>query len=267
VTWLVVGSSGFLGANLGRFLHGRVPTVGVSRMASPQYGTQIISDLANAPNVIRAVRPDVVVNAAALASNAECDRFPETATRVNAQAPGLLAAAAQDCGATFVQISTDAVFDGRRGGYCDTDEPSPWSVYGQTKLDGEAAALAETDALVARVNFFGWSPSGSKSILEFFVNALREGRRVVGYTDITVTSSYVDDLCMALWTNAHLRGIQHMTAPDAMSKYAFGRAVAQAFDLDGSLIEPAHSPHARNLSLIPSIEMPTQRDGIVRARG
>jgi dTDP-4-dehydrorhamnose reductase len=59
----------------------------------------------------------------------------------------------------YVHISTDAVFDGEKDGfYTEEDSPNPMGVYARTKLDGEWAVLTENpNAIVARVNFYGWS--------------------------------------------------------------------------------------------------------------
>ena len=120
---------------------------------------------------------------------------------------------------------------------------------------GEQLALANPHALVVRTNFFGWSPTGERSILEFFVNELGAGHAVRGFTDFTVTSAYAPALCGYLDRLVELRatGVLHVTSPDALTKYAFGVAVAEEFGLDPSLITPTTAdvapPRNRDLSL------------------
>ncbi len=289
-TWLVTGAQGFLGTNLGRHLAGRANRIGLGRAdgatSAPAYDSWITADLAD-PNStataaaqIERIRPDVVVHAAAMATHEGCEADPERARQVNALAAGELSRAARNVGARFILISTDAVFDGARGHYSEEDEPAPFSVYGRTKLEGEQQAqAANPDALVIRTNFFGWSPSGTRSILEFFVNALTTGTRVKGFTDFTVTSAYVGALCQAIEDLAagSTTGLLHVTSPDALSKYEFGVAVAKAFGLDAGLITPTTAdvdpPRNRNLSLdvtcaqsILTTLLPTQPEGIRLAR-
>ncbi len=259
-TWLVTGASGFLGSNLGAFLEGKVHRVGVARNATslPMFDESVQGELEDPATLIAAIhrlRPDVIVNTAAVASHEACERTPELARRINAVAPGSLSAAASTVGARFVQISTDAVFDGSRGQYTETDTPNPFSAYGRTKLEGEALVLANSDALAVRTNFFGWSPTGRRSILEFFVNELSAGHKVRGFTDFVVTSGYVQVLCDALWrlVGAQSSGILHVTSSDALSKFEFGVAVADAFGLRSDLVTPVESdvqpPRNRDISL------------------
>lgn len=245
-TWLVTGASGFLGANLGHWLNGRARRVGMSRSASTPglFDETVAVDLLDPDAVsasIRRLQPDVIVHTAAFASHVGCEADSVLAHRMNVDAARTVASAAAATGARLIHISTDAVFDGARGGYRETDEPSPFSVYGESKLLGEQAVLGELpSALVVRTNFFGWSPTGTRSILEFFVNALSEGTSVQGFTDFLVTSIYAQQLAAVLFEIASLpiEGLLHVASADAVSKYDFGVTIARAFELDESLIAP-----------------------------
>ncbi|MFY3382623.1 dTDP-4-dehydrorhamnose reductase [Paracidovorax sp. MALMAid1276] len=89
-------------------------------------------------DTVRAVRPDVIVNAAAHTAVDKAESEPELARTVNATTPGALADEAARLGALFVHYSTDYVFDGSGARpWQETDAPSPLSVYGKTKLEGE----------------------------------------------------------------------------------------------------------------------------------
>jgi dTDP-4-dehydrorhamnose reductase len=90
--------------------------------------------------VIRSLRPEVIVNAAAYTAVDRAESEVERAFAVNARAPGLMAQEAQALGAALVHYSTDYVFDGRKGSlYIETDAPNPLGVYGRSKLEGERA--------------------------------------------------------------------------------------------------------------------------------
>ena len=95
---------------------------------------------------IEADRPDCVVNAAAYTAVDKAESEPDLAERVNAAAPGEMAQACATLGIPFLHVSTDFVFDGRKAGaYVETDTTGPLSVYGLSKLNGEAAVRAATD--------------------------------------------------------------------------------------------------------------------------
>lgn len=263
-TWLVTGARGFLGTNAGVLLRGRARLIGQARSAADSSLYERIHglDLRDSSEVgalVRAVNPDVVLHAAAISGHETSANDPEQAYAVNVVATREIARAAADIGARMVHISTDAVFAGTVGNYSENDEPEPFSYYGETKLGGEdAVRQALEDHLVVRTNFFGWSETGRKSVLEFFVNSLRDGQNVRGYPDFIVTSIYVRALLESIWLLGEegAVGTLHVASRDALSKYDYGILVAEQFGLDADLIArrgPDADAHAasrsRDLSL------------------
>jgi len=102
-----------------------------------------ITDARAVWSCVLAFKPDVIINPAAITNVDRCERQPDLAWTVNAEAPGTLAAAAERAGARFIHLSTDYVFDGRKGEpYVETDPTAARGVYGQSKIAGERAALA-----------------------------------------------------------------------------------------------------------------------------
>lgn len=103
-------------------------------------------DLADASalrNVVRELRPDVILNSAAYTNVDKAESEPELARAINAIAPGVLAEEAKKIGAVLVHWSTDYVFDGTKGKpYVEEDPTNPLNVYGATKLEGEKLVAA-----------------------------------------------------------------------------------------------------------------------------
>jgi dTDP-4-dehydrorhamnose reductase len=96
------------------------------------------SNPAGLADTVRALRPDVIVNAAAHTAVDKAESEPELARTLNATAPGVLAEEAARLGAWLVHYSTDYVFDGSGSRpWVETDTPAPLSVYGRTKWEGE----------------------------------------------------------------------------------------------------------------------------------
>lgn len=103
-------------------------------------------DIANPDStrdVIREIKPALIVNAAAYTAVDKAESEPDLAIAINGIAPGILAEEAKRLGAAIVHYSTDYVFDGtKEGPYTEDDTPNPLNVYGKTKLAGERAIQA-----------------------------------------------------------------------------------------------------------------------------
>ncbi len=243
---LVTGASGLLGLNFALRYHAEHQVSGVVHshplMQAPF--EQIAADLSDADTLARILertQPEVVLHCAALANVDACEREPEHAMRVNRDLPAALAKAAARDGFRLVHLSTDAVFDGQRGDYREDDSPNPLSVYARSKLAAEQAVLqACPQALVARVNFYGWSLSGRRSLGEFFYANLKNRQPVKGFTDVffcPLEATLLADVLLRL-AMVGVGGIYHVVSSECLSKYQFGLAVAQKFGLDGGLIAP-----------------------------
>ena len=227
--------------------------------------TVIQGDLLAAGEVQRLLdetKPDWIIHCAALANVDACESDPLQAQQLNTEIPQKLAHYVARGGARLLHVSTDAVFDGEHGGYSEDDKPNPLSIYARTKLQGEQGVARENpDAIIARVNLFGWSLSGNRSLAEFFFNNLRAGTPVMGFTDVyfcPVLANHLAGLfCRML--EAELSGIYHVVGSDCISKYHFGRDIARQFGFDESLIDPnsvanAGLPAARSPNLTLSNE-------------
>ena len=243
---LVTGASGLLGLNLSLGMIGTHTIVGVDRDKLSGTPFELVkADLLEpgaCSRLIDEVQPDAVIHTAANANVDACESDPEGARLLNAEFPGQLAELCAEREVRFIHISTDAVFDGTKDGiYTEEDAPNPLSVYAQTKLDGEEAVLSvNPEAVVARVNFFGWSLSGKRSLSEFFVNNLKAGKPCNGFTDVWFCSMFVGDLAATLvrMLEQGLSGLYHTVGSEALTKYDFGMKIARQFGFDEGLIQP-----------------------------
>lgn len=138
---LLLGKDGQVGWELQRSLAPLGQVLALNSRSQAHCG-----DLTNLPGLaetVRAYAPDVIVNAAAYTAvdKAESDR--EQAFKVNAEAVGVLARAAVDCGALLVHYSTDYVFPGQgTHAWREDDVVGPLNAYGESKLAGEQAIQA-----------------------------------------------------------------------------------------------------------------------------
>ena len=138
---LLLGKNGQVGWELQRSLQPLGEVVALDRASAPLCG-DLLQPAALAATV-RAVAPDVVINAAAYTAVDKAESDAQAARTINADAVGVLAREAQALGAWLVHYSTDYVFNGSGATpWCETDATDPLSVYGQTKLDGEQQIAA-----------------------------------------------------------------------------------------------------------------------------
>ena len=134
---LLFGKNGQVGWELQRSLAPLGELIALDRHSTDFCGD--ISNLSGMAETVGAVQPDVIVNAAAHTAVDKAESEPELARTLNALAPEVLATEAAKLGAWLVHYSTDYVFDGRGDRpWVESDATGPLSVYGRTKLEGEA---------------------------------------------------------------------------------------------------------------------------------
>lgn len=253
---LITGASGLLGANVALEAMSAGHTVFGIGNRSPLNTQDFVVLTANLldpgelDRVLEQSQPDWVVHCAALANLEDCEKDPVLARRINSELPGILAERCRVGGARLLHVSTDAVFDGQKSHteppYTETDEPNPRNVYAQSKLEGEhTVAGANPDALIARVNLFGFSPSGRRSLAEFFLYHLMASKPVKGFTDVFFCPMLVNDIAHIFFkmlatdsSGRELSGLYHVFSAEALSKYDFGVRIAERFGLDAGLIAP-----------------------------
>lgn len=131
---LLTGRTGQVGYELERSLQGLGEVVAVDRSQMD------LANLDQVRDVIRQVKPTLIVNPAAYTAVDLAESEPELAMRINGEAPAVMAEEAKKLGAAMIHYSTDYVFDGTKlSPYLESDPTNPVNVYGRTKLAGEQA--------------------------------------------------------------------------------------------------------------------------------
>jgi dTDP-4-dehydrorhamnose reductase len=250
---LVTGASGLLGVNVAYEAAKRYDVVGAvnenALSGAPFETLQVdLHQHEAAGHLLDDARPDWVIHCAALANLDVCEGQPELAHQLNAELPGRLASEAVKRNLRFLHVSTDAVYDGVKGNYTETDAPNPVNVYGRTKRMAELAVkAAHPHALIVRANLFGWSVSGDRSLAEYFLNKLADDQPAPGFTDRLFSPLLANDLAnmfLAL-LEKNLKGIFNAVAADHLSKFDFGVALAKRFGFDPALVQPSLGADAK----------------------
>ncbi|MDX1643118.1 MAG: dTDP-4-dehydrorhamnose reductase [Thermoanaerobaculia bacterium] len=240
---LILGAGGMLGTALCREAAPEEPLMALSRAELD------IRDRRAVEERVTAARPEAIVNCAAMTAVDACEERRDEAFAVNGEAVGHLAAAARDCGALLVQVSTDFVFDGAQSTpYREDDTPNPLSVYGRSKLEGEHRALEWEESLVVRTSWI-FGPGGTNFVATM-ARLIREDRkplRVVA--DQVGCPTYSLYLARAIWQLVGLRskGIVHYRNREPISWHGFASSIAALLD-DADEVEPISSEELARLA-------------------
>ncbi|HEX7985226.1 MAG TPA: dTDP-4-dehydrorhamnose reductase [Duganella sp.] len=235
---LLTGSTGQVGYELARSLQGVGEVVAVDR------NVMDLSDLDQVRDVIRQVRPGLIVNPAAYTAVDKAESEPELAHRVNAEAPGLMAREARLLGAAMVHYSTDYVFDGADPAARVEDDPTgPLNVYGASKLAGEQAiAEAGIPHLIFRTSWV-YGMRGKNFLLTMLRLAReRDELRVVAdqHGAPTWSRTIADTTAQVLaqaraggddWW-ARNSGVYHLSAQGRTTWFEFTQAIVEAAGLE-----------------------------------
>lgn len=263
---LVTGASGLLGSHVARLAIGRFDTLGLFQSFRPANisGRLESLDLTDATAVrsrLDVFRPTLIVHCAALADADRAQREPDLARRVNVDATATLAHCARRLGAKMLFVSTDLIFDGRKGApYIEDDPPCPLSFYGQMKLDAERIVRAVCDTwLIARTSLIvGPSPRGNRGLDEKLASALRQGRVVKLFVDEFRCPVVACDLAAAILelVDSPHTGVFHLAGSERLSRYEIGMRIARRFGWPTATLEaasirevPMNPPRPTNLVL------------------
>lgn len=274
---LITGSSGMLGSDLIRVFKkfSRLQLIPTSK-------TELdIQDWPQTNKFITSHQPDLIIHLGALTNLDYCEEHPNEAFRVNAYGTKNIALAANAVNAQIVYLSTDGVYDGKKGSeYYEYDAPNPISIYGQSKLEGEKWILGFSSRFfIIRA---GWMFGGSTKDKKFVAKILKIGQQegeIKAVTDKVGSPIYTIDLASKILeliqTSAY--GIYHLVNEGGCSRYELAQEIFKNTNLNVKIIPatsdefpmPAPRPDKtplKNFALenLGLAKMPTWEDAIKR---
>ena len=202
---------------------------------------------------IVAAHPSVILHVGAYTNVDGAEREPELALAVNAQGTTFVARAAATLNARLIYLSTDYVFDGTKAiPYREEDMPHPINVYGQSKREGEIAALTGCpNTLVVRTAWLYGNAGNNfvKTIMR--LAGEKPFLEVVG--DQRGSPTNADDLALALkdLLTSDLRGICHVTNTGDCTWHEFAEAIVSFMDLS-TPVRPITTAQAGRLARRPA---------------
>jgi dTDP-4-dehydrorhamnose reductase len=268
---LLIGANGQVGRELERML----PLLGdVKSLDRRQLD---LSEAEEIRNVIRMVRPALIVNAAAYTTVDKAESEHSLARAVNAEAPAVMAQEAKKIGASLIHYSTDYVFDGSKTSpYTEDDPTNPQNVYGKTKLEGDLAIQQSGAAFLIFRTAWVYSTEGQNFLLTILRLATqREELRIVGdqfgapttSKEIAKATTQILSQIRTMGNDSYsltgVSGIYHMTAAGETTWFDFAETILkQALTIEPSTPWFATATNgypliARKVIEIPTSEYPT----------
>ena len=231
----VIGSTGQLGSDL-------LPALTHHEVHPLGHGDLDITEPSQVRATLEGIRPGLVINLAAFHRVDDCEDAPEKAFEVNALGVYHLARTCRDLDAVLLHVSTDYVFDGKKGSaYVESDVPHPLNVYGTSKLSGEHLIEQVLDRfyIVRTSGLYGVAGSSGKggNFVELMLRLAREGKPIRVVDDQVLTPTYTRDLARMLAeliTHDHY-GLYHITSTGACSWYNFAGRIFELADLHPDL--------------------------------
>jgi dTDP-4-dehydrorhamnose reductase len=231
---LVLGGSGMLGHKLVEVASRSVETFVTVREGS---GDRVVSgvdatDFDTVAAAIESVQPHAVVNCIGIVKQSPAAKDAAACLTINALFPHKLYRLCDKKGIRLVHVSTDCVFDGRRGGYREFDLTNATDLYGRTKALGELE-----DALTIRTSIIGRELATKNGLVEWFLS--RAGGTVQGYTHAKFNGLTTAELSRVILSVLNdypdLRGIIHVTS-ESIDKFSLLHLLNDSFGTSTKIV-------------------------------
>jgi dTDP-4-dehydrorhamnose reductase len=245
---LVTGASGLVGSYLLNQIQKDCANdiYVIVHQSIPKFGKNIQLDLSQTEKLSKElayIRPDIIINLAALTDVEVCESQPDLATRLNRDLVAAISEYINDSNNNpyFLHVSTDYVFDGAEGNYKEDSQTNPVNFYGLTKLQGEneiISRLIEGNWCIARTSTpFGVHPT-KQSFPVFLLEKLHKGQSVKVVIDQYTSPTYAMDLANMLkeTIDRRIKGLIHTSGTSRLSRYEQALKITREFRLNEELI-------------------------------
>ena len=239
---MVIGASGLVGGALFSEFARSHETYGTYyRYPVNGFTCLRIEDARETGSAVSSLRPDVVLQPAALPNVDYCEENPHEAWRINVDGTRNVVEAATGVGAKHVFFSTDYVFDGTAGPYGEDDAPSPINVYGRCKLAAEKLIREATPnhLIIRTTGVYGWERRGKNFIVRL-LRTLRSGEELLAPVDQVGSPTYAPNLARVVLelVEVDARGTYNVVGTDVVDRYRLALTAADTFALPAELIKP-----------------------------
>lgn len=248
---LIIGK-GFLGSTI----FSTCQNAGINVLGTHYNKSTPIIDITNTHSIEKVVnefRPDLIINCAALTNLDQIEANPKRAYAINAHGAKNIAEVSRQNKIKMIHISTDSVFDGGKGMYCEDDIPNPINEYAKSKKMGEDFVKETLDTyIIIRTNFYGYNSEG-KFLFNWILKKVKEKQEITGFTDIIFNPLEIRNLSDMIKELIYkdFNGILHLSSNEIFSKYEFIIEIAKMLDFDMRLITKGSIKNANFMSTRP----------------
>jgi len=246
---LITGSNGLLGQKLvALFTENEFEVYAFSKGRNRNFNKNYeyynvnITSFEKVTKLIKKIKPDFIINAAAMTNVDNCELRKRECVEINVNAVKNLANSCKEQNIHLIHISTDFIFDGEKGIYSEDDKPNPINYYGLSKLNSEKIIKQSkiNYTILRTILVYGLVKEANRSNIVLWVKeALEKNKKLNLINDQYRMPTYSNDLAKACLLAVQKRalGIFHISSNELLSIYEIALQIAATFKLDKSLIK------------------------------
>lgn len=249
---VITGSNGLLGQSLVNLLlkeKDKYSVFGFSRGSNRSeredftYVSIDITQQEKLKQTLNEIHPNFIVNTAAMTQVDDCEIYQKACDILNVEVVKWLAEVSEKINCHLIHLSTDFIFDGKKGFYKETDTPNPLSYYGLSKLKSEEILIKSkvNYTILRTILVYGKVFDMSRSNIVLWVKEMLEKQKEITIVDDQYRMpTFVDDLALAckISIDKKATGIYHISSNELLSVFEITKQIAAVFNLDKNLIKP-----------------------------
>lgn len=216
-----------------------------------------ITDRNKIQNLIKKIRPEIIIHAASIGNVDYCEKHPEEAYRINVLGTKHIIDGAKKVNAKIIFISSNAVYDGDNPPYDESSPRIPIDVYGKTKVKAEdLVSKSGLDITILRLmTMYGWPPLGGRTNpVVWVIDSLKKGEQIKVVNDIYNNHLYGGEAAKVIWQvikDKKYNTVYNVAGLDSISRYDLALKTAKIFNLNPKLISPVDSSFFKDLAKRP----------------
>jgi dTDP-4-dehydrorhamnose reductase len=261
---LITGANGLLGQALVNFFSGskKILATGIEKQpyfksSKVEYKILDITDSRSCYLIVSIFKPDIIINTAAFTHVDNCELQKKICWQVNVKGVENLAKIARKYQIFLVSYSTDFIFDGKKGPYCEDDKSNPVGYYGKCKLASEKVMveIGGEFSILRTCVLYGTGNHVKHNFFLWVFDNLKKGNSIQVVTDQFNNPTLVEDLAQgtALAVEQEAKGIYHIAGGNYLNRYDFACEIAEKFDFNKEKILPIQTSQLKQTAVRPPL--------------